>query len=340
MQLKQEMVIRLILTVGLVFVVGKIIGNILASFRQQGSERGNYKDIDQLIEREKKMLRMEQGLAENTQREIQKPESKNHSQTLKKYKASNHSVVIKWLEGLQWGTGDEFNFIAGKLNQQYSVQITTTTLGQIFSAMVNRDFLIKFSELPDKDQVAKLIELKAILDIILEEFQLEQNGGSLIESLARSKNVGQWEMARALEMIFYQHELSNIKLLKQVLQKPGHLKKMSQNQRSDIIWKEMKSADRPANLSLFLSRADKFMAQVMPFSPLPTMIDKNDEENALRIFGFQQNPGNDILKKAYKKLATSRHPDKMSGQAMDEELTKIVHNNFSKIQSAWDLLKK
>lgn len=337
MQLKQELVTRLIVTLGLVFIGGKIIAALFSSFRNGNSGKSNFKDIDRMIEQQKNILRHDQGISPEAPQEIKI--KKQDSTTKNAYAKIGDKSMLALIEGLQWGGGDEYSAISKKLNEQFNLQIDTSKLGQYFAAMINRDFLLKFNPLPGREQVDKLIELRALLENLFEEFAHDGLGGPCIEALSSQKNVGIWEMAKAVEMVLLSDEKNGNTLLKFVLEKNSATKTVA-NKKSDIILKQMMSADKPANVSLFLSRIDRYLAQVTPFSPLPEMSDKNDVEGALRIFGFKSNPGDDELKKQYKKLASLRHPDKLAGMNLDAALNKRANDNFTRIQSAWDLLKK
>jgi hypothetical protein len=337
MQLKQELITRLIVTLGLVFIGGKIIAALFSTFRNSGSSKSNFKDIDRMIEHQKTILRHDQGFSAEPTKEIKT--ANRESKTKNAYSKIGDKNMVALIDGLQWGGGDEYSAISKKLNEQFNLQIDTTRLGQYLSSMINRDFLLKFNPLPARDQVDKLIELRAILESLFDEFAHDGLGGPCIEALSRQKNVGVWEMAKAVEMVLLSEEKSGNSLLKFVLEKNSASKSVA-NKKSEIILKQMMSGDKPANASLFISRIDRYLAQVTPFSPLPEMNDKNDVVGALKIFGFTDNPGDEELKKQYKKLASLRHPDKLAGMNLDPALSKRANDNFTRIQTAWDLLKK
>jgi len=46
------------------------------------------------------------------------------------------------------------------------------------------------------------------------------------------------------------------------------------------------------------------------------------------------------IKKAYRKLISEYHPDKLMGQGVPEDMIKVATERSQKVQTAYDLIKK
>jgi len=63
-----------------------------------------------------------------------------------------------------------------------------------------------------------------------------------------------------------------------------------------------------------------------------------DTDNAYKIMGVSKNASIENIKKAYRKLATEHHPDKVS--YLGEDFRKNAEEKFQKINEAYELIKK
>ena len=68
---------------------------------------------------------------------------------------------------------------------------------------------------------------------------------------------------------------------------------------------------------------------------------EGDFAQALKIFGQEEKSMNFTkVKKDYKKLLAAAHPDKISSMNLSKEILNVVHENFIKIQDAFDEIEK
>jgi DnaJ-domain-containing protein 1 len=184
-----------------------------------------------------------------------------------------------------------------------------------------------------------LLELKIFLDLLTDELGQTAQGTPLIDLLAQRLEVTNWTLSRAIEMTLLSNEKSIQELITIALEKQS-LKSLYGSRKNDLIQKQLRSGDAPASVSIFLSRIKNQFPLLIPLSPLSSLSGKDDIQGALQIFGYSNNPGDDELKKQYKKLASARHPDRILSLNPGAVAIKTASDNFAKIQAAWDILKK
>jgi DnaJ like chaperone protein len=71
-----------------------------------------------------------------------------------------------------------------------------------------------------------------------------------------------------------------------------------------------------------------------------TYSQKTSSETEYTILGCNPSDSDDKLKKAYRKLVSEYHPDKISSQGLPEEFQKVAKAKFIDIQNSWDKIKK
>ncbi|MBI9107142.1 MAG: TerB family tellurite resistance protein [Spirochaetales bacterium] len=60
---------------------------------------------------------------------------------------------------------------------------------------------------------------------------------------------------------------------------------------------------------------------------------------AYSVLGCKSTDSDDTLKRAYRKLVSEYHPDKISSKGLPEEFQKVAKAKFIEIQNAWDKIK-
>ncbi|MEZ5496964.1 MAG: co-chaperone DjlA [Gammaproteobacteria bacterium] len=62
--------------------------------------------------------------------------------------------------------------------------------------------------------------------------------------------------------------------------------------------------------------------------------------NPYQVLGVNQSDSKAVIRKAYKKLMSSHHPDKLIAKGMPPEMIEIAKNKTQKIQAAWEDIKQ
>jgi DnaJ like chaperone protein len=71
-----------------------------------------------------------------------------------------------------------------------------------------------------------------------------------------------------------------------------------------------------------------------------TSTKENALEQAYKALGVNESDDMDVIKKAYRRLMSEHHPDKLIAQGVPEEVIKIATEKVQIIQSAYELIKK
>lgn len=67
---------------------------------------------------------------------------------------------------------------------------------------------------------------------------------------------------------------------------------------------------------------------------------KNELETAYTALGIKSTVNDTVLKRAYRKLMSEYHPDKLSGQGVPDTMVKVATERAQEIQTAYELIKK
>ena len=63
-------------------------------------------------------------------------------------------------------------------------------------------------------------------------------------------------------------------------------------------------------------------------------------EDAYKALGVSKDSTDQEIKRAYRKLMSQYHPDKLMGQGVPEEMIAVATEQAQEVQTAYDLIKK
>jgi DnaJ like chaperone protein len=66
----------------------------------------------------------------------------------------------------------------------------------------------------------------------------------------------------------------------------------------------------------------------------------NQLDDAYKALGVSKDASNQEIKRAYRKLMSQYHPDKLMGQGVPEDMIAVATEQAKEIQVAYDLIKK
>jgi len=67
---------------------------------------------------------------------------------------------------------------------------------------------------------------------------------------------------------------------------------------------------------------------------------ENALEDAYKALGVEKTSSDEEVKRAYRKLMSQYHPDKLMGQGVPEDMIAVATEQAKEIQTAYDLIKK
>jgi len=67
---------------------------------------------------------------------------------------------------------------------------------------------------------------------------------------------------------------------------------------------------------------------------------KGASGKAYAVLGVSQSADNDEIKKAYRKLVSDYHPDKIASKGLPDEFIKFAEEKFREVQSAYEEIRK
>ena len=340
-----EIVTKLIITLFIVYIAIKFIVPILQFFWEylfQPPQKSNL-NIDILIERQKQILRS--GLEKKAPSPAK---NRSHSnKTLATYQDYFNSSkdqefrddakkVLSLLDSLQWGEGPAFKQIKQNLQAQFNLSIEQSRIATVLKNFIETDFLLsrKADTPPSYQEIVEILELAVIIAQIFDESL--SNEGPFLKHLSHLWKISSSDITKGLCFTLQAQSPSPIEIQKDILNNKIQIGEQYRNN----IFPMLKSDDN----KFFQSKKDvlqkiKLNAEFFSLlSPLEVPEDKIDLQCARFIFYANEKTSLEEIKKTYKKLAASKHPDKLSSHGIPSEFEAIATKNFSIIQQSYDIL--
>lgn len=91
--------------------------------------------------------------------------------------------------------------------------------------------------------------------------------------------------------------------------------------------------------ALILSAVRIFNFGPLRYEQLKSRYAKSDDK-AYDVLGSKRTDNDDSIKKRYRHLVQTYHPDKIAGKGLPDEFTQLAQDKFREIQAAYDTIKK
>ncbi|MDC0253769.1 J domain-containing protein [Bacteriovoracales bacterium] len=359
MEVKTELVIRLLVAVFLAFVVGKILVTLFRGFFSNfwSSPEKNRVDIDQMIKKQVRILKEADSQDETGKSQNSKEEKKYQSLTEKKYRErfdtlsegeekSKLKKAMVFFDNCQWGEGIFFNKVREKVEKKFNTKLEMGEISILAHYFLREDFFLKTgNSYPSIDEMGKLMEHGLFLKKIISEAKLRK--GTLIGHLSKRESLEIPHLSLGIEYFILSREKkgkSTDSLIPMLLGgdyiKRTSLDNFPERKIHEIILdylideKERSFVPISENIHNLIDNAHIFSC----LSRITHPKGKMDLSSAFKIFNLETNVELDEVKKVYKKLAKLKHPDRLSSLNIPEKYIGIANDNFSTIQEAYKLI--
>lgn len=299
---------------------------ITALFSLMGpKKRKNNYDLDQMIKRKEDLLRSSSGLQSSKQEAKESAvnyryeEERLYCQELKKCSPSNDkerfqelTAIVDIFDNANWGQGKSFKSLQEKFFALTHLKLDQSVFSKAVNKLSQEKLFLRLNSaaLPGLKELQQMI-LNFVL-ITQTEKEVNESSSPLLDKIAKQEMID----LKCLKKAINKHQGNNWEL------------RLFGEKRQSILSPQ-------STISSWAATARLFEA-LIPLAPLPKG-DLNEAFNRLKLAPSTDMEG---TKKRYKNLAHSLHPDKMGHLQLSAEEQKILNDNFSIIQQAFDEIKK
>lgn len=288
-------------------------------------------DIDSMIRRQKERLKSQYGI---TGASSTAPPT-----------SSEAIVVTKEVEDIykesRWGGGETAKGIQTTISKNYSYVLAESKINAFILLAEKRNYLRFLSADNQKspEAIKNFLSLLMLVLILVDEIKNKET--NLIEKVAKKAKISpaQFSLALQLKILF------TIKAKKEVKDERLYSASPVLHLLPDETLKDAIDTilGREANFwakghSSFFEELALYFSYADILSPPQRIKDKKDLEGAYRILKVNEDMEMDEIKKVYKKLAMTSHPDKIGQLKLPPLLEKKAIQNFNHIQEAYDLI--
>lgn len=294
-------------------------------------------DIDSMIRRQKERLRAEFGLVERSGTS----QSINYTEDEKQPPPPQSKEVEKIYKESRWGGSTFAKDIQAIITKNYSYTLAETKVNAFILISEKKNYLRHLSPANQQspDAIKNYLSLVMLFLILIDEIRNKEL--NLIEKVAKKCNVEKMEfmLALQLKMLFAITTKMAIKE-ERLYEGKFALHQFSEDtikETLDLIFKK-DANDWARGHSIFLEELSLYLSYADIMTPYPLLKNKNDLATAYQILNVSEDSGSEEIKKAYKKLAMAKHPDKIGHMKLPKILEKKAVMKFNQIQAAYDLI--
>ncbi len=343
---KKDIIIRVLLGFAFIFFTLKVLGPIFINYlkTKMPGYQPQENDIDAMIRRQKERLRLQYGLPDTGSSDVGSKLLKTSTeadQSLVAVEAPKSEVITGLYKETRWGGGEFLKSIQSLISKNYSYTIADSKVNS-FILLSEKRKVLRF--LSDNNQnnleaIRNYLSLLLIFMMMIEEVRSKDY--TIISKIAKKCHMTPEAFALALQMKI----LAILSTKKNITEEKVYsanviLHQFAEESMTEAIESILR---KEANIwarghSLFIEEMALYINYATIIVPVASLTHKKDVENARLILGVKEDSTLDDIKKTYKKLALTRHPDILASQKLPKVLEKKAAQNFTMIQTAYDLL--
>ena len=343
MIIHKDIIVRVVFTLVFCAITFQVLGPVFWDFlkKKLPGQFTHENDIDMMIKRQKERLRSQYGLSGDIQTSqlARNTREDNHEDSASKSPPTKEIQEI--YKETKWGGGEFLKEIQMEISKNYSYTLADTKVNSFILLCEKRNYLRFLTP----DHKASKIALKNYLVTLLIFFllidEVREKKFYILDKVAKKLAVSSHELALA-----FQIKLLMIVSSKNTLKEDRVFNEsIVLNQYSEETIKEATEAiaKREANLwakspSQLLEELTLALNYASMLSPFPKIKNRKDIETACEILGVSLEQSTEEIKKAYKKIALAKHPDKIVSQHLPKILEKKAIERFNQIQEAYEVL--
>lgn len=340
----KEIIIKVIFSLVFVIIVYKILAPALFSlFRSRIPGLSSHEnDIDQMIRRQKERLRSQHGLQAsmdnlNSDYQLHKKINKDS----KDDKLTTTSKIQKVFHENKWGTGELVKKIQQEIKKDYSYSMTESRIIS-FINVIEKNHLFKYLKIENQESIEHISNYALsyfLLTLLTDEVKSKEF--NLIHKISKKIGMTSQEMALGIQIKILMTLNKTIVIKEErIYSDQLTLHQYSDASTSDAI--EM-IASIEANLwatsfHCLFKEMELALSYAQLIHPFDKIKNKKDMATACAILGVSEDFSIEEIKKAYKKMALLKHPDKITSQRLPKALENKAIEKFNQIQMAYDLI--
>ncbi len=342
MPLNKEIITRVVIGIILFILFVKVVGPVILELLKKKIP-GSYNpdnDIDSMIRRQKERLRAQYGLVERTDMPGRIESLESESTVVTKPATKEIENIYK---EAKWGGGDFAKSIQAEITRNYSYTLAETKVHAFVLLSEKRNYLRFLSAENQKsnDAIKHYLSLVMLMLILIEEIRNREF--NVLDRVAKKCKIKTSEMALAIQLKIL-FAISSKKPIKEekLFEAAPTLHQYAEDTMKDALEIILK---KEANLwakghSVFFEEMALFLNYADLMSPYPKFQSKTDTETAHLVLQTNSDMEMEDIKKAYKKLAMAKHPDKLGQMKLPKLLESKAAAKFNSIQEAFDIINK
>ena len=352
---------NIIISITLIYIVIRYFGPLIKNHfieKITGIKKKPETDFDALIKRKEEMLRRGMntpaGLAAGSINKKSNFKNKTHELYHLAFTKCSQSgdneaeykKVLELLDNCDWGEGSILNSIGTTVSAKLAKKLEMSEVTPHILNLIKREVLLnlKTESLPPFSDVKSACESKVYLENVL--LEMKNGGGSYLEKMAKLNRVSSKTLILSITYLLYRETNNSSKdMLERFLTAESPLKYLNQLQPIELetgLNKFIMNGDSTkfrtiSGIKKLINDQVNLMNSLLPIDPLKG---NNDLSGALNIIVIEGSLTKEKVKKAYQKLASIKHPDKLSSRGLSKELVQIATTNFTIIKAAYDIILK